>query len=263
MKTEIKINDKNLSRYAKRFQKVVSEHLGQEIKLNEAANLLAQVLGADSSFELNKILTKDLVAEFKLKIKDSKLSSLDKIILVTQQVQKMMLNTKAEFWYAIFTENGGDSSPFIGKPEFNGIEIYSDYIGFTPFNYNPVPEDDYWLSINEDLESVCIQYGSVDEDIDSNKNLTPFEEKDVEAESECIRNMANAYFIKKEIYADKKEVKLLKEMAEFCQELLWESVNETQHWKDFWLVERDKITIGFGDEIKVIKSPNSVHKNKI
>ena len=262
MKTEIKINDKNLSRYTKRLQKVISEHLGQEIKLNEAANLLAQVLGADSSFELNKILTKDIIAEFKEKIKDSKLSSLDKIILVTTQIQKMMLNTKAEFWYAIFTENGGDSSPFIGKPEFNGIEIYSDYIGFTPFDYNPVPEDDYWLSINEDLESVCIQYGDVDKDVQFNKNRPPFEKEDVEAEAECIRSMAKAYFLKKEIYADKKEVKLLKEMAEFCQELLWECVNETQKWKDFWLVEKDKITIGFGDEIKVIKKPSSVPKNK-
>lgn len=32
-------------------------------------------------------------------------------------------------------------------------------IGFTPFNYNPVPEDDFWLSINEDLEITCIQWG--------------------------------------------------------------------------------------------------------
>lgn len=37
MKTEIKINDKNISRYNKRFQKIVAEHLGKEIQLNEAA----------------------------------------------------------------------------------------------------------------------------------------------------------------------------------------------------------------------------------
>jgi len=263
MKTEVKINDKNLSRYTKRFQKIVSEQLGQEIKLNEAANLLAQVLGTDSAFELNKILTKDLVAEFKEKIKDSNLSSLDKIVLVTTQMQKMLLNTKAEFSYAIFTEDGGDSSPFIGKPEFNGIEVYNNYIGFTPFNYNPVPEDDFWLSINEDLEMTCIQWGRVDEDVSSNKSMTPFEKEDLESENECIRDMARAYLIKKEIYANKKEVKLLKELAEFCNELIWECVNETQHWKDFWLVERDKITIGFGEEIKVIKcSKPGIKKSK-
>lgn len=263
MKTEVKINDKNLSRYTKRFQKIVSEQLGQEIKLNEAANLLAQVLGTDSAFELNKILTKDLVAEFKEKIKDSNLSSLDKIVLVTTQMQKMLLNTKAEFSYAIFTEDGGDSSPFIGKPEFNGIEVYNNYIGFTPFNYNPVPEDDFWLSINEDLEMTCIQWGRVDEDVSSNKSMTPFEKEDLESENECIRHMARAYLIKKEIYANKKEVKLLKELAEFCNELIWECVNENQHWKDFWLVERDKITIGFGEEIKVIKcSKPGIKKSK-
>jgi len=261
MKTEIKINDKNLSRYTKRFQKVVSEQLGKEIKLNEAANLLAQVLGTDSAFELNKILTKDLVAEFKEKINDPKLSSLDKIILITTQIQKMMLNTKTEFVYAIFTEDGGDSSPFIGKPEFNGIEVYNHYIGFTPFNYNPVPEEDYWLSINEDLEMNCIQWGRVDEDVSSNKSLTPFEKEDLESENECVRDMAQAYFIKKEIYADKKEVKLLNDLAEFCNELIYECVNETQHWKDFWLVERDKVTIGFGDEIKIIKSSRPGIKN--
>ena len=159
MKTEIKINDKNISRYNKRFQKIVAEHLGKEIQLNEAANLLAQVFGSSSSFELNKILEKDLIAEFKEKIKNPKLNSLDKIKIVTTQIQKMMLNTKAEFWYAVFTENGGDSSPFIGKPEFNGIEIFSDFIGFIPFDYNPIPEEDYWLSINHDLEGLCIQWG--------------------------------------------------------------------------------------------------------
>lgn len=260
MKTEIKINDKNISRYNKRFQKIVAEHLGKEIQLNEAANLLAQVFGSSSSFELNKILEKDLIAEFKEKIKNPKLNSLDKIKIVTTQIQKMLLNTKAEFWYAVFTENGGDSSPFIGTPEFNGIEIFSDFIGFIPFDYDPVPEEDYWLSINEELEHFCIQYGKVEENVKSHKGESPCDEKDKEDEDPYFRKKAQTYLIKEEVYSSKKEIKLLKEMAEFAQELMWETVNETKHWKDFWLVERDKITIAWGDELIVIETPRAKMK---
>lgn len=59
--------------------------------------------------------------------------------------------------------------------------------------------------------------------ISANKSMTPFEKEDLESENECIRDMARAYLIKKEIYANKKEVKLLKELAEFCNELIWEN----------------------------------------
>lgn len=253
MKTEIIINDKNLSRYNKRLQKIISNELGVNIKLSEANDLFAKILGCSSAFELNNILTADIIQDFKEKIKSPKLSGIDKITIVLKQVQKMLLNTQAEFWYAVFTENGGDSSPFIGKPEFNGIEIFSDFIGFTPFNYNPVPEEDYWLSINHELEGLCIQWGQIDEDIKSIKSRTPYEEKDLKDEDKYFREMVKVYFIKKEIYSSKKEIKILKEMAAFAQELMWETVNETKNWKDFWLVERNKITIQWGKELIVIE----------
>ena len=69
MKNEIIINDKNISRYNKRLQKAISETLGQKIKLSEASELLAQVLGMSSAYELKVLLEKDLVEEFKNKIK--------------------------------------------------------------------------------------------------------------------------------------------------------------------------------------------------
>lgn len=267
MKTEIKINDTNLSRYNKRFQKVVSEYLGKEVKLNEAANLLSQVLGAESSFELNKILTKDIVEEFKQKVKDPKLSSLDKIIMVTSQIQKMMLNTRAEFWYSVFTGDYAGNSPAYGKPEFNGVEVCNDYLGFLPFGYDPVPSDDYWTSIEHELESLCIQWGRVKDDVESFDNIT-YTEEDKDDEDDYTAKRAKAYFIKKEIYASKKEIKLLNELADFMQELSWEIVNETKSPKDYWLVERDKITIRWGikthtinrleePEQKMVKKPKA------
>lgn len=251
MKTEIKINNENLSRYNKRFQKVVSAYLGKEVKLNEAANLLAQVLGTDSSFELNKILTKDIVEEFKQKVKEPKLSSLDKIIMVTTQIQKMMLNTRAEFWYSVFTGDYAGNSPAYGTPEFNGVEVYSDYTGFIPFSYDPVPSNDYWSSIEHELDSLCIQCGQVKEDIES-LNMFPYNEEDKAAADDDISKKAKSYFIKKEVYSSKKEIKLLNELAEFTQQLSWEIVNETKSTKDYWLVERDKITICWGAKTKVI-----------
>lgn len=251
MKTEIKINDENLSRYNKRFQKVVSAYLGKEVKLNEAANLLAQVLGAESTFELNKILTKDIVEEFEQKVKDPKLSSLDKIIIVTTQIQKMLLNTRAEFWYSIFTGDYAGNSPAYGTPEFNGVEVFSDYIGFVPFDYDPSPVDNFWDSIEGELEGFCIQWGQVKEDIGTFSDIT-YKEEDKADKDPYIAKRAKTYFIKKEVYASKKEVKLLSELAEFTQQLLWQIVNETKSTKDYWLVERDKITIRWGRKTKVI-----------
>lgn len=251
MKTEIKINDANLSRYNKRFQKVISEHLGKEIKLNEAANLLAQVLGADSSFELNKILTKDIIEEFKQKIKTPKLSSLDKIIIVTTQIQKMLLNTRAEFWYTLFEGDYRGNSPVDGKPVLKGIEIGNDYLGFLPFSYDPIPSNDYWTSIEHELESLCIQWGKVKDDVENFDNIT-YTEEDKEDEDEHTAKRAKTYFIKKEVYASKKEIKLLNELADFIQELSWEIASEAKSPKDYWLVERDKITICWGRKTEVI-----------
>lgn len=85
------------------------------------------------------------------------------------------------------------------------------------------------------------------------KVAPPYEEKDLEDEDKYFREMVKVYFIKKEIYSSKKEIKILKEMAAFAQELMWETVNETKNWKDFWLVERNKITIQWGKELIVIE----------
>lgn len=246
MKNEIIINDKNISRYNKRLQKAISETLGQKIKLSEASELLAKTLGMSSAYELKLLLEKDLTEEFKAKINTSQnVSPMNKIVLIAKQIQKMMQDTKVEFWYAIFTSNGGDGNPCYGTSEYNGLDIFNTYTGFTKFEYDPVPADDYWDSINEELESVCITYGDIDADIESHKNS-----------SELYRESSKdspEFLIKEKVYNSKLEIKNLRAMLDFAQTMLWETVNYMQTDSDFWLIEKNKITISLGVEKVVIQ----------
>lgn len=244
MKNEIIINDKNISRYNKRLQKAISETLGQKIKLSEASELLAQVLGMSSAYELKVLLEKDLVEEFKNKIKSSNISSLDKIVMVAKQIQKMMKDTKAEFWYAIFTSNGGDGNPCYGTSKYNGLDIFNTYTGFTKFEYDPIPADEYWDSINEELEMTCITYGDIDSDIKSHNNRSDLYRASSKDSPE--------FLIREEIYKSKSEIKSLKAMLDFAEIMLWETVNYMETDSDFWLIEKDKITIYLGEEKIVI-----------
>ena len=246
MKNEIIINDNNISRYNKRLQKAISETLGQKIKLGEASELLAKTLGMSSAHELKLLLEKDLTEEFKEKIITSQnVSSMDKIVLIAKQIQKMMKETKAEFWYAIFTSNGGDGNPHYGKPEYNGLDIFNTYTGFTKFEYDPVPADDYWDSINEELESFCILYGNIDDDIKSHKNCSELYRKQ--------NKNTPKFLIREEIYKSESEIKNLKAMLDFAEIMLWEAVNYMQTDSDFWLIEKNKITISLGVERVVIE----------
>lgn len=245
MKNEIIINDKNLSRYNKRLQKIISENFDHKIKLSEASELLAQVLGMSSAYELKTLLEKDLVEEFKEKIKSSNISPLDKIVMVAKQIQKMMKDTKAEFWYAIFTNHGGDGNPCYGTPEYNGLDIFNTYTGFTNFKYDPVPADEYWDSINQELEITCITYGDIDTDIKSHNNRS-------DLYRESSKDLPE-FLIREEIYKSKSEIKNLKAMLDFSENMLWETVNYMQTYSDFWLIEKDKITISLGVEKVVIQ----------
>lgn len=239
MKNQIIIDDKNISRYNKRLQKAISETLGQKIKLSEASELLAKTLGLSSAYELKLLLEKDLTEEFKVKISTSQnVSSLDKIVMVAKQIQKMMKDTKAEFWYAIFTSNGGDGNPCYGTPKYNGLDIFNTYTGFTKFEYDPVPADEYWDSINEDLEMTCITYGDIDTDIKSHNNRSDLYRESSKDSPE--------FLIREEIYKSKSEIKNLKAMLDFAEIMLWEAVNYMQTDSDFWLIEKDKITIHLG-----------------
>lgn len=246
MKNQIIIDDKNISRYNKRLQKAISETLGQKIKLSEASELLAKTLGMSSAYELKLLLEKDLVEEFKVKISTSQnVSPMNKIVLIAKQIQKMMQETKVEFWYAIFTSNGGDGNPSYGTPEYNGLDIFNTYTGFTKFEYDPVPADNYWDSINEDLDSICITYGDIDADINRHKNRSG-----LYSES---RKDSLEFKIREEVYKSKIEIKKLKEMADFSEKMLWETVNYMQTDSDFWLIEKNKITISLGVEKVVIQ----------
>lgn len=251
MKTEIVINDNNLSRYNKRTQKGVSELLGKNIKLSEASELFSNILGLSSSHELKKLLEKDVVEDFKEKIKNSKLSTMDKLILTSKQIQKMLRESKAEFWYAVFATRGGDTNPFYGTPEYNGLEIHNTFTGLIPFDhdsYSPFASEQgmYADMIDNDWEWQCICYGDLDTDI---KNTKEWERTN--------RHQDDEYFLRrKEIYKSKKEIQLLRVMMDFTENMLYEMVNEMKSADDFWLIERDQITISLGKETYSVKEEN-------
>lgn len=253
MKTEIIINDNNISRYNKRTQKAVSELLGKNVKLSEASELLSNILGLSSAHELKKLLEKDVVEEFKEKIKNSKLSTIEKIILISKQIQKMLRETKAEFWYAVFATRGGDTNPFYGTPEYNGLEIHNAFTGLVPFDhdsYSPFASDQddgmYADILDDDLEWQCICYGDLDTDI---KNTKEWERTNRYQDEECIIKRT-------EIYKSKKETQLLRLMMDFTENMLYEMVNEMKSADDFWLIERDKITISLGEKTYNVKEEN-------
>lgn len=164
--------------------------------------------------------------------------------MVAKQIQKMMKDTKAEFWYAIFTNHGGDGNPCYGTPKYNGLDIFNTYTGFTKFEYDPVPADEYWDSINEDLEITCITYGDIDTDIKSHNNRSDLYRESSKDSPE--------FLIREEIYKSKSEIKNLKAMLDFADIMLWETVNYMKTDSDFWLIEKDKITIYLGEEKVVI-----------
>lgn len=250
MKNKIEIDEINISKYNKRVQKIISEHTGEKISLNEASELLAKILGCSSSFELNSILKKDIIKEFKEKLSNKKLSGIEKIKIILIQIQKMMKETKIEFWYAVFCKEYAGNSNHYGKPDFNGIEVLADFIGFTNFSYDPKPEDDYWLSINETLESLCIQYGLVDEDIKRVKSSSI--KKHENEKDQFWIDYHKSKEIRLDIYTSKSETRKIKEIAEFSQEFLWDLVNETKSDSDFWLVEKNRIIIQHGKKNIII-----------
>lgn len=250
MKTEIVINDNNISRYNKRTQKAVSELLGKNIKLSEASELFSNILGLSSAHELKNLLEKDVVEEFKEKIKNSKLSTMDKLILISKQIQKMLRESKAEFWYAVFATRGGDTNPFYGTPEYNGLEIHNTFIGVVPFDhdsYSPfaLDQDDgmYADILDDDLEWECICYGDLDTDI---KKTKEWESTNRYQDEECILKRI-------EIYKSKREIQLLRLMIDFTENMLYEMVNEMKSADDFLLIEREQITISLGKETYNVK----------
>lgn len=249
MKTEIVINDNNISRYNKRTQKTISKLLGKNIKLSEASEILSNILGLSSSHELKNLLEKDLVQEFNEKIKNSKLSTMEKLVLISTQIQKMLRESKAEFWYAVFSTHGGDTNPFYGKPEYNGLEIYNTFTGVIPFDhdsYSPFASDQddgmYADILDDDLEWQCICYGDLDTDI---KNVKEWERTNRYQNDEYILQ-------RKEIYKSKNEIHKLRVMIDFTENMLYEMVNEMKSMNDFWLIEKDKITILLGEETTII-----------
>lgn len=251
MKNQIEINEDNISKYNKRVQKIISEYTGEKIPLSEAANLFAKILGSASTFELNSILKEDIIKEFKIKLMNKKLSGIDKIKTILIKVQQMMKETEVEFWYAVFCKEYAGNSNYYGKPEFNGLEVLSDFIGFTEFNYDPNPSEDYWGSINHSLESICIEYGDVKHDIEKTKNNLNIVEDEEESDNFWL-DYHKSLKIRKKIYTSKNETKKIKKLSEFSQEFLWELVNEIKSESDFWLVEKNKITIKYGKETIVI-----------
>lgn len=253
MKTEIVINDKNLSRYNKRMQKTLEENLGYKIKLSEASELFAQVLGMTTHHELKTVLEKDLTEDFKKKLSKTGLSTMDKLVIVLTQVQKMLRLTKAEYWYVPFCENGADYNPYYGKPEYSGFDALCTFTGFREFVYDPYPyeqtEEDRFFGcfLDEGLSMECIEYGKIDEDIDYVKSQKEdFYDEDDE--------FYKPFQVKRELYASKKEVKLLKEMLDFAETMLPQIVNLMKSYNDFYLVQKDKIIILLDGNIKEIHS---------
>lgn len=251
MKNEIIINDKNLSRYNKRLQKIISENFDQKIKLSDASELLAQILGMSSAYELKTLLEKDLSKEFKDKINNPNLSSMEKIIIVSKQVQKMLRETKAEYWYPIFCIGsvGSDYNKYIGKPEYNNIDVLASYTGFRPFDYeiSQTEESDDGIAdfIDEGLCMECVNFGNIKENITLIKNKSDdyYDESD-----EFYLSFKN----RKEAYSSKKEIQKLNEMMVFCENMLAEIINLMKNYNDVLLVEKDKITIYLGKEKVVI-----------
>lgn len=251
MKTEIKINEKNLSRYNKRLQKAIEKNLGHKIKLSEASDIFAQVLGMTSLHELQAILEKDVIKEFKRKINSASLSTMDKIIIILTQIQKMMMLTKAEYWYVPLRKDGDNYNKYYGKAEYNGLDAICTFTGFREFVYNPYPyerkeEDSFFADmLDEGLSMECIEFGHIDDDIKTIKSRPDnFYDEDDE--------LYISFKIRKQIYASKKETKLLKEMLEFSEPMLEEIINLMKSDEDFLLVEKGKITIMLDGEIRII-----------
>lgn len=244
MKNEIIINDKNLSRYNKRLQKIISENFDQKIKLSDASELLAQILGMSSAYELKSLLEKDLTSEFKDKINNPNLSSMEKIIIVSKQVQKMLKETKAEYWYPIFCLGnvGNNYNKHIGKPEYNNIDVLASYTGFRPFNYEISQIENNDEGISDFIDEECVNFGNLKEDIHWVKSHDYRED----------HGFNISFKNRKEAYSSKKEIQKLNEMMVFCEDMLVEIINLMEDYNDVLLVEKDKITIYLGKEKIVI-----------
>lgn len=84
----------------------------------------------------------------------------------------------------------------------------------------------------------CITYGDIDTDIKSHNNRSDLYRESSKDSPE--------FLIREEIYKSKSEIKNLKAMLDFADIMLWETVNYMKTDSDFWLIEKDKITIHLG-----------------
>jgi len=252
MKTEIKINHENLSRYSKRTQKVLKEVLGQDIKLNEASLILSKILGVNSTHELKKLLEYDLIEDFKERLhRNPQETSLEKVLLITKQIQKMMLATEVEFSYSLFANDYAGISLYREEKDFNGIEPYNFFTGFSAFEYDP--EEDIDESRIDDIvifEKHAIEFINLKETEARINNKIDEYESGKNHHYHTEEKMALFYKMRN-AFNNKKQKNLIKELLHFIDEMVFQITKYLKTADDFWLVERNKITIKIGDNLTI------------
>ena len=252
MKTEIKINHENLSRYSKRTQKVLKEVLGQDFKLNEANLILSKILGVNSTHELKKLLEYDLIEDFKERLhRNPQEIALGKVLLITKQIQKMMLDTDIEFSYSVFANDFAGISLYRKEKDFNGIEPYHFFTGFCPFDNNPEEEVDE-LKIDDLVihERYAIPFGDLEEtDERIKRDIDEYENG--KHPLYYTKEKLEVFYKMDKAFNDKRQKKRIKELLEFVDEMSFQITKYLKTSNDFWLVERNKITIKIGDDLTV------------
>lgn len=252
MKTEIKINHENLSRYSKRTQKVLKEVLGQDIKLNEASLILSKILGVNSTHELKKLLEYDLIEDFKERLhRNPRETPLEKVLLITKQIQKMMLATDIEFSYAVFANDFAGISLYRKEKDFNGIEPYNFFTGFSSFDYDPEEEVD-----ESRIDDIVIYEKHAIEFVNLKEAETRINNKIDECESGKnhhyhTEEKMKLFYKMRNAFSNKKQKSLIKELLHFIDEMFFQITKYLKTSDDLWLVERNKITIKIGDDLTV------------
>lgn len=250
MKTEIKINHENLSRYSKRTQKVLKEVLGQDIKLNEASLILSKILGVNSTHELKKLLEYDLIEDFKERLhRNPRETPLEKVLLITKQIQKMMLATDVEISLSCFNQNFGGYSIYENQKDFNKIKCAGSAISFEKIDVSEKERLDTGIVTNYYKRLTYSCASIIDNDIFSfeksiHYRLNQGKEKLPHTHFKFLNQI-------KSIMDKRYEWKRIKELSIFSDKMSHEITKYLKTPDDFWLVERNKITIKIGDDLTV------------
>ena len=254
MKTEIKINHENLSRYSKRTQKVLKEVLGQDVKLNEANLILSKILGVNSTHELKKLLEYDLIEDFKERLhRNPQETPLEKVLLITKQIQKMMLDTDIKMALSYFNQNFGGYSIYENQSDFNKIKCAGNAVSFENFNVS----DSERKKLDIDTSIIADYYDRIMHSCVSiiDNDVYQFEKSLDYRFNQKAKTLPDSVFdsmIKiKSIMDNKFERKKINKLSNFADRMSHEITKYLKGGDDFWLVERNKITIKIGDDLTV------------